>query len=208
MKMQHEFWTSLSDCAIEMLQAYNSHSPAITPPEIAREFLQNHGCPAFPLFEKYISSFGGLRIAFSKSTIRVNCKFLGVKSGLQCVRNAENQWRLLISEPDETHQGMWLRPDGSIYIAYYSGQQFQQTISGSCETMLEHYGMLWRHSSEEYIIDSVSSSLCNGAKTVAELMELPEVPEASDQYIHWWSSPRIAIGSIPLIGRRFRVYAS
>jgi hypothetical protein len=175
--------------------------------EASEAFVRETGCPAFPPFLRYLTCYAGLTIAFSRAIMRSRLRFLSITTGAQCIQNKMGEWRLLFADSAESHAGYWMRPDGSVYMAFFSGRQFQQMVSGSVEVMLEDLAMRWWAATNYFIIDSVSTSISGGAAGIAVKYKLRPVLEASDQSIQWWSSPKFGVGNFPLFGKRYSVTA-
>jgi hypothetical protein len=200
-------WEFLSSRAAAMLVACNPSPVDGHSAVAAQAFLREAGCPAFPPFVRYLTSYAGLSVAFSRATVRSRLQLVSIGDGAQCVQNKEDDWRLLFATSTESHEGYWMKPDGSVYMAFFSGRQFQQVISGSVEVFLEDLAMRWWAATNNFVLDSVSTSVASGAAMIAEKYKLGLVPEGTDQYIQWWASSRLGVGNYPLLGKRYRLTA-
>src|SRR5207245_2082515 len=98
MAARQSAWEFLSNRATDMLSTCNGSALVNHSLDVSKTFLREAGCPAFPSFIRYLTSYAGLSLAFSQETVRSNLRFLSIGNGAECVQNKQNEWRLLFAD--------------------------------------------------------------------------------------------------------------
>lgn len=110
---------------------------------------------------------------------------------------------MFVGESPET--GFFLDEDGRVSISHAIGWTAQLSQSFRC--FIEATAVAWNAEKQGRVLDSVSTSISEGAKSIAEKFDLQKVAAASDDYSSWWMSETCGVGIHPLFGRRFKVTA-
>ena len=202
--MVNSKWEHLSSKAQEMLKAAAViHGIGHTEREI-EGFLSKYPCPKSEAFKSYLLNYAGLRLKLSKSEFHSGISFERIDNGLRLSFSKKiNEWKMFLGEWGGA--GLNLTSSGLFYMAQSGGSTV--SIAESLETFIEQCAIVWSAREQNFTIDSVSTSMPDGANQVANKFGLKAVPHASDGLGGWWIGEKCGVGTTNAFERRFHVAA-
>jgi len=198
-------WKSLSSIAQQMLHSSSERLKVGHTAEEVRSFWSaQSGSFSKTAFEEFLYLFAGLTIAARHWLPGGQVSFHRIKDRLNFRQgmNADLS-QMFVGESPEI--GIYLNENGRVNISHALG--WMSPLSESFTCFLEATAIAWNADKQGKVLDSVSTSIPDGARSIADKYALRKVSVASDDYCSWWASDNMGIGIHPQFGRRYKVAA-